>query len=89
MKKKKTTYHSDSKFSDNFYLITGSLFILSLSFYLISLGKTWISLLLSLLVTFVAFGVARERKKGWWIFLGILAIIFDILNVTATVQLFF
>ncbi|MBQ2946339.1 MAG: hypothetical protein IJE04_00615 [Bacilli bacterium] len=86
-KKKKNT--SFTKFSDNYYISTGGLFLLGLSFYLISEGMAWLSILISLLVTGVCFGIAKKsEKKGWWIFLGILAIIFDVINLIAAIQLF-
>ena len=86
---KKLKYTPESKFIDKFYLITGGLFLLGLSFYLISEGIAWVSLLISGLVTYVSFALARRNvKNGCWIFLGVLSIIFDILNLIATIQLF-
>lgn len=88
-KNKKLNYKPESKFPNNYYISIGGIFLLGLSFYLISEGMAWLSILISLLVTGVCFGIARRNKKnGWWIFLGILAIIFDVINLIAAIQLF-
>ena len=88
-KNKKYAHTPESKFADKLYITTGALFALGFSFYLLSEGMAWISLLISAFVTWICFGIAsRNKKKGWWIFLGCLSIIFDILNLIATIQLF-
>ena len=87
--KKRKKYTPESNFADKYYLITGGIFLLVLGFYFISIDLAWISLLFSILVSFVSFAlVSRNEKKGWWIFLGSLSIICDVLNLIATIQLF-
>lgn len=89
-KKKKYEHTSESQPQNKYYITIGSLFALGFSFYLISEGKAWISLIISAFVTWVCFALAaRNKKNGLFIFLGVLAIIFDILNVIATAQLIF
>lgn len=88
-KSKKYEYTPESRYADKLYITTGAIFALGFGFYLISEGMAWLSLIISLVVTLTCFGIAsRNKKNGWWIFLGCLSIIFDILNLIATIQLF-
>lgn len=79
-----------SKFADNFYLVIGIFFAFCFSLFLISVGKAWISLIISGIITWFSFhNVKESNKKAGWIILIIISIIADIINIIATAQLIF
>ena len=88
MSKKKNYNTFESVPINKFFIIFGSLIMLCYAFFLITVDKPWISLIISILITWFSFGIAKQnQKKFWWIVLGIIAIFGDILNIIATIQL--
>lgn len=87
--KKKNKYDTfESSPLNKFFIIDGCLILLFFAFVLISIGMAWVSLIISMVITWFSFSLAKQnKKKFWWIVLGIIALFGDILNVIATIQL--
>ena len=90
MAKKKVKNNSfESKPMNKFFIVLGCLLGLGFGFLEIADGKAYISLLISLFITWFCFKIStQDEKKVLWIIIGVISIIADVLYAVATLQLF-